>query len=259
MPGVPHGRACNACRQQKKKVSLHRPMTGLPRHMAKSSCSQCNYATPSCSRCQRLGLECAGSGERRFLFIDQKCRRRRPGQPPADDTVTSLSVSRPAMASASFLTGAPSIPPTLPQTEVQMLTNTFVSTIAPSTRRVNLTQTYGSFLEMVPRRLGTNAALDSSARALVCAHQNVCLGRPATEESLACYALAIRTLRLYLGNLDSTAARSTETVCAIIMVIMCQVSLGRPSLNYILYSRGEWRIIEIRLWLCFLGSERHEP
>ncbi|KAK7915115.1 hypothetical protein PG985_012818 [Apiospora marii] len=202
MPGVPHGRACDACRSQKKK---------------------CDYATPSCSRCQRLGLECAGSGERRFVFIDQRCRRRRPEQQQQRvNTATSLSlaVSRPALSSASFVSGATRMSPSVPQTDVQTLIGAFVSALAPTTVRVNLVQTYGPFLAMVPPRLGTNAALDNSARAVVRAHQDACLGRPAAEQSLASYALAIRTLSRCLDDLDT--APSTETVCAIIMVMMCQ-------------------------------------
>ncbi|KAK8071662.1 hypothetical protein PG996_005010 [Apiospora saccharicola] len=170
--------------------------------------------------CQRLGLECVGSGERRYLFVEQKCRRRQPDQHQANDLPTGQTISRPALSSASVLTGATKISPPLPQTELQMLIGAFVYTIAPTTVRANLVQTYGPFLEMVPSRLGTNAALDNSTRAVVCAHQDVCRGRPATEESLAHYSLAIRTLSLCLNSLDT--ARSTETVCAVIMLIMCE-------------------------------------
>ncbi|KAK8123050.1 hypothetical protein PG984_011720 [Apiospora sp. TS-2023a] len=212
MPGVPHGRACDACRRQKKK---------------------------------RLGLKCIGSGERKFLFIDQKCRRRRADQQQADDLATGLTISRPASSSASFLTGATTISPPLPQTELQMLIGAFVYTIAPTTTRANLVQTYGPFLEMVPSRLGTNAALDNSTRAVVCAHQNVCRGRPATEEALAHYSLAIRTLSLCLNSFDSV--RSTETVCAVIMLIMCEVLNGLSLRNWSSHADGATRILCVRL------------
>ncbi|KAK8043369.1 hypothetical protein PG993_005799 [Apiospora rasikravindrae] len=134
MPGVPSGRACDACRQQKKK---------------------CDTSTPSCSRCRRLSLECVGSGPRRYLFIDQKCprRRRRPGPQP----------QRQQEAAAAVGWGqAIIVAPPLPRTEAQTLTGAFVSTIAPSTGiGFNLLRTYGPFLDLVSPRLGPgNAALD---------------------------------------------------------------------------------------------------
>lgn len=184
--------------------------------------SQCNYATPSCSRCQRLGLECAGAGERRYLFIDQKCRRRRPGTHPTDTTAGSLAISRPAPSSSRFPNGAVSIAPSLPRTEVQTLAGAFVSTIAPVSVRINMAQAYGPFLEMVAARLGSHAALDNATRALVCARHNVDLSGSTAEESLARYSLAIRALRQCLDNFDP--GRFTETVCAIILLVMCQVS-----------------------------------
>ncbi|KAK8008200.1 hypothetical protein PG991_010751 [Apiospora marii] len=135
--------------------------------------------------------------------------------------------------------------PSVPQTDVQMLIGAFVSALAPTTVRVNLVQTYGPFLEMVPPRLGTNAALDNSARALVRAHQDACLGRPAAEQSLASYALAIRTLSRCLDDLDT--APSTETVCAIIMVMMCQVLNGMSLKDATSHADGGARLLGLRL------------
>ncbi|KAK7985753.1 hypothetical protein PG988_003375 [Apiospora saccharicola] len=126
-----------------------------------------------------------------------------------------------------------------------MLIGAFVYTIAPTTVRANLVQTYGPFLAMVPSRLGTDAALDNSTRAVVCAHQDVCRGRPATEESLAHYSLAIRTLSLCLNSLDT--ARSTETVCAVIMLIMCEVLNGLSLRNWSSHADGAARILCVRL------------
>jgi hypothetical protein len=59
MPGVPSGRACDACRIARKK---------------------CDYTVPFCSRCIRLDIICVGSGQRRFQFKGPKCDRRPPFQ-----------------------------------------------------------------------------------------------------------------------------------------------------------------------------------
>ncbi|KAK8131876.1 transcriptional regulator family: Fungal Specific TF [Apiospora kogelbergensis] len=200
MPGVPHGRACDACRRQKKK---------------------CDCSTPTCSRCLRLGLECKGSGERRYLFKDQKCARRRPG-PQTTDKVAG------APASSAFLPSSSTHPPagvsivsTVPCDENQLLVGALLSTIAPSTNiRFNLAQTYGPFLDFVPQRLGTHVALDTATQALICAHRNVCLGLKATVESLTWYSKAVRALRTTME--DPGIASGSNTVCTALILIMCQ-------------------------------------
>ena len=55
MPGVPSGRACDACRIARKK---------------------CDSTVPFCSRCIRLNIICVGSGQRRFQFKGPKCDRK---------------------------------------------------------------------------------------------------------------------------------------------------------------------------------------
>ncbi|KAF9891581.1 hypothetical protein FE257_003592 [Aspergillus nanangensis] len=58
MPGVPSGRGCDACRQQKKKVE------------SPTQHARCNLAIPACVRCARLGIKCFGGGQRRYKFIN---------------------------------------------------------------------------------------------------------------------------------------------------------------------------------------------
>lgn len=55
MPAVPSGRACEACRNVRKK---------------------CDSGVPTCGRCTRLNVACVGSGQRRFLFKGPKCHRK---------------------------------------------------------------------------------------------------------------------------------------------------------------------------------------
>lgn len=57
MPGVPSSRACDACRQQKKK---------------------CDESNPKCSRCTRLQIPCINNGARRFKFQELKFTPSKP-------------------------------------------------------------------------------------------------------------------------------------------------------------------------------------
>ncbi|ATY66677.1 Fungal transcriptional regulatory [Cordyceps militaris] len=162
MPGVPSGRACANCRRRRQK---------------------CDYAKPTCSRCARLGVACVGSGQRRFLFIDQKCARRPNSGVSSDGSVAST----PCSSLQSSLPG--------PRSEADVLVGCFVDMIQPSTdRRFNLASTYGDFLQNVPQRLGSNTALDVAAQALVASHRDFAVRRPVTPDSLAKYSDAIRAL-----------------------------------------------------------------
>lgn len=95
--------------------------------------------------------------------------------------------------------------------------------IKPSTdRRFNLAWTYGEFLQNVPSRLGSNKALDVAAEALVASHRDFSLRRPVTPDNLAKYSDAIKALTR--GINDPIASQSLETICAVILLTMCQVS-----------------------------------
>lgn len=98
----------------------------------------------------------------------------------------------------------------------------YLSTIKPSVNfRQNLALNYGAFLEDIPQRLGKNKALDAAVTALVSAHSNVCCKRKATPQTLVKYSLALEALK---SNLDCVhEASSSETLCAIMVLLICQV------------------------------------
>ncbi|KAL9105800.1 MAG: hypothetical protein Q9227_009102 [Pyrenula ochraceoflavens] len=80
--------------------------------------------------------------------------------------------------------------------------------IAPEFR-YNLLWPYGAYLLDVPKRLGTNDALDAAVRALVSTHSDYCApGRRVTTRSLEEYSKALKVLRLFEGifneNIDLT-------------------------------------------------------
>lgn len=79
---------------------------------------------------------------------------------------------------------------------------------------------YGEFLKHVPRRLGTNSALDASALALSSTYASLSTHQ-ASPKTVAAYVNALQAVRASLS--DPVQARTTDTLCAIYMVMICQV------------------------------------
>ncbi|KAJ5759272.1 hypothetical protein N7520_006428 [Penicillium odoratum] len=221
MPGVPTGRACDGCRKQKKK---------------------CDEKQPTCSRCIRLKLKCVGSGQQRFKFLQEKrftvsaptVWKRQSYSP---ETISNASdcvflVAMPTKPEHIHIRLPPS-PPTATMTSVSSsLANRFIKTIDRSTDlRYNLWWTFGAYLEDVPRRLGENEALDRAIETLTAAHAGFCgVNRQgATAEALTKYSQALRMLRVYLDN--RVHAQSSNTLCAVMVLLVCQLFLG-PTTQY---------------------------
>ncbi|RDW69802.1 hypothetical protein BP6252_08822 [Coleophoma cylindrospora] len=94
--------------------------------------------------------------------------------------------------------------------------------------RYHLCWTYGDYLGDIPKRLGTNEALDTAVAALVSAHS--CLGPRrgrggrATPESIQKYTHALNALRILLDN--PAKAREPETLCAVMLLMICHSFIG---------------------------------
>ncbi len=116
--------------------------------------------------------------------------------------------------------------------ELSALTVSLVSAMAVTDPRFDLS-VYGSFLQEIPRRLGRNPALDASVRALTVAFPSVRnrqhVRHTPTAEVLRSYSHALRCLRGCLG--DSSLAHAPETMCAVHLVMICQVIWHPQSLS----------------------------
>lgn len=87
-----------------------------------------------------------------------------------------------------------------------------------------MTLNFGGFLSDVPRRLGVNAALDAATDAFVIAANNFRAGRRGPDEMvLKKHANAIHALRTCLDH--PPTAHASETLCAIQMIMIYQVSV----------------------------------
>ncbi|KAH6718417.1 hypothetical protein BKA61DRAFT_545555 [Leptodontidium sp. MPI-SDFR-AT-0119] len=189
MPGVPSGRGCEACRKQKKK---------------------CDQAKPKCARCARLEIDCIGSGQRRFKFVDESqsqlvvCKSKSPTRSP-----------RPHVPAYERISWSPS-------NESTMIMGAFCSALRITDVRYDL-GVYGTFIKDIPRRIGTSDALDASVRALTSTYSAVHT-RSKTVDALEHYVDALEVLRNTLNDPDE--AGSANTLCAMYLMMVCQGWIG---------------------------------
>lgn len=104
------------------------------------------------------------------------------------------------------------------------LASAFVGKIDPTADiRYQLVWNFGAYLADIPRRLGTNPALDAASDALVAAHTNFCSNGHGVPDYafLAKYSRALNVLRDELDDPDK--AHSSETLCAIMLLMIIQV------------------------------------
>jgi len=98
----------------------------------------------------------------------------------------------------------------------------FCSIIHPSFDfRYNLAFGYGNYMHEIPRRLGVSEALDAAVATVVEAHSTFCSRRPATTRGLLLYSKALSNLRASLDDVGT--ACSNETLCAVMILMACQV------------------------------------
>jgi hypothetical protein len=99
---------------------------------------------------------------------------------------------------------------------------------------------YGGFLNQIPARLGKNPALDASVGAITAAFPSL-YTQQLPPDAISRYIDALRALRICLQ--DPATANSVDTLCAIYLILVCQV---RPN-----------AIIVIRLKADTDGCHRH--
>lgn len=104
----------------------------------------------------------------------------------------------------------------------------FVDKIKTSTGvKYNLAWTYGGYLVDVPARLGTNEALDRAADTVLAALERFSASHvDVTPVILEKYTLALAALRRCLD--DPVKAKASETLCAVLLLLTCQVRIFGP-------------------------------
>ena len=172
--------------------------------------TKCDQSQPACSRCVRLKIACIGSGERRYKFKQEMI----------------VSITAKVHAAQAFESSFSGLSPTL-SNEATRAIGGFISILDVTDPRYDLV-CYGGFLKDIPRRLGTNRALDASVDALTSAFSSL-YTREHSSAALATYGHAVYVLRICLD--DPSMARSVETLCAIYFIMICQVSIAFDQLD----------------------------
>jgi hypothetical protein len=121
----------------------------------------------------------------------------------------------------------------------------FIATIKRTTDlRYNLWWSFGLWLEDVPKRLGTNEALDRAVDTLTTAHSNFSCNRGPSVEALAKHSRALRTLSVYLD--DKVHAQSSSTLSAVMILLICQLFLGPSNRKFSGHAEGAAAILKAR-------------
>ena len=107
---------------------------------------------------------------------------------------------------------------------ITQLASAFINKIDPTIDiNYQLVGNFGPYLLDIPRRLGRNSALDTASEAVVIAHTTYCSsGQSNLERELwAKHSQALQVLRETLN--DPIKAQSSETLCAIMLLMIVQV------------------------------------
>ena len=162
---------------------------------------QCDLARPVCSRCHRLRITCSGAGQKRFKFVINGALH------PQDQVKSSTT------------------PVHTPKNKTNRLQQALISRLhPPSELSYNIAFRWGTFLVEVPKRLGRNNALDTATVALLERHTETSLKEDQTDPRAPAvieYNRALAALRKILD--DATESTSIETLCAVLMLVYCQV------------------------------------
>ncbi|KAK5937803.1 hypothetical protein PMZ80_009932 [Knufia obscura] len=136
-------------------------------------------------------------------------------------------------------------PGSVPSNQTYRLTGALIDIIKDSTDvRFNLAWTYGEFLNDAAQRLGTSEVLDASIMALVTAHAAICTRRKDRTTALVQYSNALCTLRRTLD--DPVKACHANTLCAIVVLLLCQGMNGAEGSRWTGHCEGAAQILRVR-------------
>ncbi|KAL6240199.1 hypothetical protein RBB50_012906, partial [Rhinocladiella similis] len=133
-----------------------------------------------------------------------------------------------------------------PSCEQSRLAISIIDKIKPTVGiRHNLAWTYGDYLNDLPRRLGTNVALDTSTEAFLFAIQrSTNRGEVSAQSVLERYGVALTALRKCLD--DPVKAKEPETLGAILLLMNCQQYIWCPDKLGNGHAEGAAQILRLR-------------
>lgn len=175
------------------------------KNLSNEESTKCDQLTPTCSRCKRLQLACIGPGAQRYKFLEQRFENESEEIQSPEQENSSVALIR------------------RPSNPLLLMTSSFIEKLEVTDLRYDLTWTYGGFLKHIPKRLGTNEALDSAVGAVTGAFPTLYTGQ-ISRGALTSYGDGLKALRVCLD--DPSKAQTAETLCAIYLMIICQVSFS---------------------------------
>ncbi len=159
-------------------------------------------------------MPCVGLGQQRYKFQDESHKF------PASNTPARTVDNLITLHQEPLAIQVPRNP-----------SNSMTALVSALVHKVELTpdinyqlrMNFGGYLDEIPRRLGSNAALDAASAALIAAHTNYCSsGCPRLEQELLTrHSHALTVLRETLN--DPVRTQSSETLCAILVLSIVQV------------------------------------
>jgi len=169
-----------------------------------------------------LQISCVGFGKQRYKFVEENkysLVHAQQKSAPTTIIICEREVTPPTITVEQNLTN-----------EHTYLVSAFIDKLNPL-RGVsyNLTWSCGDYLVDVPVRLGRNEALDAAADALVTACDRFTNTPYQAQLFLAKYVVAVRALRLCLN--DPQTASTTDVLCAVMLLLICQVSILAASIS----------------------------
>ncbi|KAF7891959.1 hypothetical protein EAF00_008261 [Botryotinia globosa] len=237
MVGVPTSNRCDNCRIRKKK---------------------CGEQRPSCAECIRSGWDCPGYPPR-WKFVNERPRLKKlysPRKYVFESNTTIPDVMRPEKVSLSSVESGSDLF-LLENFEVVSLDiPRFLGNNPLATRLMycfgckvkgDLLPLWliGSFFQYIPGRLGYNIALDD---AITCVCNLYCDGSSNEyTKSKAIYSSYIRALSsLQKCLVDERLRYQSETLCASLLLQMCELVVNVDEAKWIDLARGTSQLIKAR-------------
>lgn len=227
MPGVPSSRACDTCRNKRKRVCARLTRTKLCGVHGSLILVQCDQGRPQCSRCIKLHVPCLGGGMQRFRFCAYTKERRK----------TYTSNRNKVLRNHQSI-----LPSQVPENSSSVVSFLLGDRMQGRKMGFGVHLAHGSFIDDLPRRLAHSEALTAAAEAVIAAMPNWDVSWSLSQWRLRSYTTALKAARLALSH--TFEAHSTNTMCAIYLLWICQVresgdrKIIHESLAYANYRTG---------------------
>lgn len=148
----------------------------------------------------------------------------------------------------------------VPSNESTMLAQELMGSLVTFDLRYNLSWVYGGFIDSIPERIGVSRALDAAVAALLASHTNLITARGkevvVSIESLTKYSQAVKTLRVTLD--DPITACTTETLCAVTLLLICQGFFHTADGHRTSHGEGAAQILKARRHIYTQDTFEHE-